>query len=405
MSSLETHRTDGNATFRQGRPAHNDSDDVANWIPSFTRDVEQPSSSPKKGSPQGDQFISTTEGGTLDESLHCCICTGRVTIDSQLLGRVWEATWNVGALQLQDTTLNALSAAQRALNHGSSNLSSDCEQNACELADLWPISTGEHPPASVQSRDGEERTPSRDHPMGPTECRRLPRCPAPGTGEGWSFSSLSPCRRHPPNRHRSAPLPTSHRREHESCSWYVSSCGSLMAREHMFYWTNAVRYDSCYEQCSDPLAVLKCSSTWPHAFKCMSSAELHTGARRIMLCVLCRFQSAAGERGHSARCCPLRELECRHTLSEDSPFVLPGRCLNEHCVHLQPCSACGLIGHSRFTLKLDTARWELSAGGRPIHRLHSPRALTRQDFVCQLVSERQVLRLVASAHALALART
>ena len=41
-----------------------------------------------------------------------------------------------------------------------------------------------------------------------------------------------------------------------------------------------------------------------------------------MLCVLCRFQSAAGERGHSARFCPLRELECRHTLSEDSPFVI-----------------------------------------------------------------------------------
>jgi len=243
MRSLETHRTDGNATFRQGRPAHNDSDDVANCIPSFTRDVEQASSSPKNGSPQGDQFTSKTEGGTLDESLHFCICTGRVTIDSQLLGRVWEVTWNVGALQLQDTTLNALSAAQRALNHGSSNLSSDCEQNACELAGLWPISTGEHPPASVQSRDGEGRTPSRDYPMGPTKCRRLPRFPAPGTGEGWSFSSLSPCRHHPPNRHRSAPLPTSHRREPVSCSWYVSSCGSLLARELMLHWTNAVRYD------------------------------------------------------------------------------------------------------------------------------------------------------------------
>jgi len=164
----------------------------------------------KKGSPQGDQFISTTEGGTSDESLHFCICTGRVTIDSHLPGRVWEALWNVGTLQLQYTTLNALSAAQRALNHGSSNLSSNCEQNACELADPWPIFTGKHPPETVQSRDGEERTPSRDHPMGPSEWCRLPRCPAPGTGEYWSFSSLSPFRRHSPNRHRSAPLPTSH---------------------------------------------------------------------------------------------------------------------------------------------------------------------------------------------------
>jgi len=124
-----------------------------------------------------------------------------------------------------------------------------------------------------------------------------------------------------------------------------------------------------------------------------------------MLCDLCLFQNAAGERGHRARFCPLRLLECRHLLSKDHPFVLPGRCPDVHCVHVQHCSVCGLIGHSRFTLKLHTARWMLSTGGQPIPRVHAPPALTCHDFVCQFVSERQVLQLVTEAHALALART
>jgi len=124
-----------------------------------------------------------------------------------------------------------------------------------------------------------------------------------------------------------------------------------------------------------------------------------------MLCNLCLFQSAAGERGHLARCYPLRQVKCRHLLSKDSPFVLPGRCPNAECVHLNHCSVCGLIGHSRFTLKLDTARWKISRAGLPIVRVPSPRALTRHDFVCQLVSERQVLQIVTAAHALPLART
>jgi len=122
-----------------------------------------------------------------------------------------------------------------------------------------------------------------------------------------------------------------------------------------------------------------------------------------MLCGLCLFQSAADERGHVVRRCPLRRLECRYGLSNDNPLALSGLCLNVQCSHAQQCSVCGLIGHERFTIKLDTTRWKLSTHGIPVPRVHSPPALTRKDFLCPLMSERQVLRLVTAAHELALA--
>jgi len=143
--------------------------------------------------------------------------------------------------------------------------------------------------------------------------------------------------------------------------------------------------------------------TWPHACNCLSSTDPQTGARPTMLCGLCLLQSAADERGHVVRRCPLRQLECRYGLSNDSPLALSGRCFKVQRSHAQQCSVCGLIGHERFTIKLDTTRWKLSTLGIPVPRVHSPPALTRTDFLCPLMSELQVLRLVTAAHKLALA--
>jgi len=118
----------------------------------------------------------------------------------------------------------------------------------------------------------------------------------------------------------------------------------------------------------------------------------------MLMCTLCGFQALQGYKGHTVRTCPLRVLECRHGLPADNPLSRPGCCPNECCNNLQHCSLCGLIGHTRVTLKLHAARWKLSHNGDSVVSVARPAVLAGKDFVCAGMSDKDALDLVARVH-------
>jgi len=114
----------------------------------------------------------------------------------------------------------------------------------------------------------------------------------------------------------------------------------------------------------------------------------------MLTCTLCGFEAAPGNKGHTVRTCPLWVLECRHGLLADNPMSRRGRCPNERCNHNLHCSLCGLIEHTRVTLKLHAARWKLSHNGLSVISVARPAVLAGKDFVCAAMGDRDPLDLV-----------
>jgi len=124
----------------------------------------------------------------------------------------------------------------------------------------------------------------------------------------------------------------------------------------------------------------------------------------MLTCTLCGFEAPPGIKGHTLRTCPLRVLECRHGLPADKPLSRRGRCLNERCTHNLYCSLCGVIGHTRVTLKLHAARWKLSHNGVSVISVARPAVLVVKDVVCAAMSDRNALDLVTRLHETSLAK-
>jgi len=117
-----------------------------------------------------------------------------------------------------------------------------------------------------------------------------------------------------------------------------------------------------------------------------------------MRCLVCGFTATPGAHGHKTRFCPLRKTECRRLVASQSPFFLSGPCLNVYCSHAKQCVKCGLVGHMPFTLKLTLRRWRLSPYGISVPCVAHGVPLVGDDFFCSLVTDSDVVLLVASMH-------
>jgi len=124
----------------------------------------------------------------------------------------------------------------------------------------------------------------------------------------------------------------------------------------------------------------------------------------MLTCKLCGFQAPPDIKGHTVRTCFLRDLECRHGLPADNPLSRRERCPDERCSHSLHCSLCGLVGHTRFTLKLHAARWKLSHNGFSVVLVAQPAVLAGKDFLCAAMGDRDALKLVMCMHERSLAK-
>ncbi|OSX75213.1 hypothetical protein BU14_0246s0002 [Porphyra umbilicalis] len=122
-----------------------------------------------------------------------------------------------------------------------------------------------------------------------------------------------------------------------------------------------------------------------------------------MRCDICLYQASAGVAGHQTRNCPIRKVECRHQLPKDDPFYLSGPCRNVYCVHNECCPRCLMIGHTTYTLKLTSMRWKVTTYWRAVPEASDTMPpLDSRDFVCSLVTDRCVRRLLDNVQDLAL---
>ena len=129
-------------------------------------------------------------------------------------------------------------------------------------------------------------------------------------------------------------------------------------------------------------------------------AQLRQGA---MQCDICLYRAPEGVAGHKTRHCPIREIECRYQLPKDNPFYLSGTCLNVYCVHNQCCPRCLMIGHTTHTLKLTSMRWKVTSNWRAVPETSAAMPpLDSRDFVCSLMTDQCVRRLLRSIQDLAL---
>jgi len=117
-----------------------------------------------------------------------------------------------------------------------------------------------------------------------------------------------------------------------------------------------------------------------------------------MRCLVCGFTATPVAHGHKTRSCPLGKTECRRLVASHNPFFLSGLCLNAYCSHKEQCVKCGLVGHTRFTLKLTTRRWRLSQHGIVVPCVAHGVPLVGDDFVCSLVTDSDAVLLVAAMH-------
>lgn len=117
-------------------------------------------------------------------------------------------------------------------------------------------------------------------------------------------------------------------------------------------------------------------------------------------CRICRFRYKTGTAGHTAKNCPLNEMQCRALEPTTSAYHLPGPCLSGNCTHNLTCSVCHLKGHSSSTQKYTALRWRMK-DGKPCRSDHQP-ALNRFDFVCKQTKDsdvEQILQNVVTASA------
>jgi len=148
---------------------------------------------------------------------------------------------------------------------------------------------------------------------------------------------------------------------------------------------------------------LRCFSLYVVATAVIVTLVPLFGASRVragMKCAICHYEAREeGVSGHTARCCPLNNTECRATLPEDHPFHEPRPCLNANCEHLRRCNVCHSVGHTAAALQLSTCRWRLNRDGRAVPKVNTP-GLTPSDFVCPLMTAASVSELLHFVHLL-----
>jgi len=121
-------------------------------------------------------------------------------------------------------------------------------------------------------------------------------------------------------------------------------------------------------------------------------------------CLLCGFDHGSDDKGnkrtgsHSQRTCVFRSWPCLHSLPADHPYHKEGRCLTADCTHLEKnCPKCSKDGHRMNTLRLDLSRFNLDNKGNITRRRGAP-ALTKSDFECPYLSERDGAKWVSAQH-------
>jgi len=103
-----------------------------------------------------------------------------------------------------------------------------------------------------------------------------------------------------------------------------------------------------------------------------------------MKCGICHYVSTGDGKGHTARTCPLNQLQCQRDLPEGHPLRLPGQCVDKLCVHNKTCPNCGLDGHLFGTQAITVERYKLNPNTGGLLRKVNPSPLSPSDFVCLL---------------------
>ena len=114
-------------------------------------------------------------------------------------------------------------------------------------------------------------------------------------------------------------------------------------------------------------------------------------------CGVCHYLSPVGVKGHTARTCPINQVECRHGLPVGHPFKKVGQCVLGGCIHKETCTSCGDTGHLLGTQKLTEARYSFNDMGN-IVRKQNKKALTTADFVCTKMTQTAINTLVANSN-------
>jgi len=121
-------------------------------------------------------------------------------------------------------------------------------------------------------------------------------------------------------------------------------------------------------------------------------------------CLLCGFDLGPDDNGnkrtgsHSQRTCVFRSWPCLHSLAADHPYHKEGRCFTADCAHLEKnCPKCSKDGHRVNTLRLDPSRFNIDNKGNITRRRGAP-ALTKSDFECSYLSEKDVAEWVRVQH-------
>lgn len=164
----------------------------------------------------------------------------------------------------------------------------------------------------------------------------------------------------------------------------------------------AVRGQNPGSRCSETQ-----DSTWPRSSTLAARTEpggsRHCGdttslvKNNMVRCGVCHYVSPPNVKGHTARTCPINQVECRRSLPVGHPFKEVGQCLLGNCIHHETCTTCGLTGHLVGTQKLSDARYKLNEEGSLV-RKQSKKALNTSDFVCMKITAVAVKTLIANAN-------
>jgi len=117
----------------------------------------------------------------------------------------------------------------------------------------------------------------------------------------------------------------------------------------------------------------------------------------MVRCGVCHYVSPSDVKGHTARTCPIRQVECRRSLPVGHPFKEAGQCVRGNCIHLQTCTSCGGVGHLLGTQRLSTTRYKLNDAGKVV-RKQNKKELNIGDFVCTKITAVAVKNLVANSN-------
>jgi len=121
-------------------------------------------------------------------------------------------------------------------------------------------------------------------------------------------------------------------------------------------------------------------------------------------CLHCGFDLGPDDNGnkrtgsHSQRTFVFRSWPCLHSLAAEHPYHKEGRCFAADCAHLEKnCRKCSKDGHRVNTLRLDPSRFNIDNKGNITRRRGAP-ALTKSDFECTYLSEKDVAEWVRVQH-------